>query len=145
MTRRSSKIAATESIDILLLDDHAMFRQGIAWALEREPDFKVVGQFGSSVDALAALHRSGAAIVLLGVNLGRERALDFVVESRKRGFKGRVLVVTAGLGGPEAVQLIQAGVAGILHKHRSTEELCTAIRQVASGEVYLEREYLTPL
>jgi len=43
------------------------------------------------------------------------------------------------------VQLVQAGVAGILHKHHSTEELCARIRQAAAGEVYLEPEYFTTL
>jgi two-component system, NarL family, nitrate/nitrite response regulator NarL len=79
------------------------------------------------------------------VDLGRERALDFVVESRKRGFEGQILVVTAGVSGQEAVQLVRAGVAGIVHKHHSTEMLCSTICQVAAGEVYLEQEYLTPL
>lgn len=136
---------STQVINLLLVDDHAMFRQGLARVLEKEPGFKVVGQFGSSAEALAALNESGATMVLLDVDLGQERALDFVLECKKRGFKGHVLVVTAGTSGQEAVQLVQAGVAGILHKHHSTEELCNTIRQVAAGEVYLEQEYFTSL
>ena len=122
-----------------------MFRQGLARVLEKESGFKVVGQFGSSAEALAALNESGATMVLLDVDLGHERALDFVLECKKKGFKGQVLVVTAGTSGQEAVQLVQAGVAGILHKHHSTDELCNTIRQVAAGEVYLEQEYFTSL
>jgi two-component system nitrate/nitrite response regulator NarL len=53
--------------------------------------------------------------------------------------------VTAGVSGQEAVQLVQAGVAGILHKQHSTEKLSDAIRQVAAGEVCLEQDYLTSL
>ena len=136
---------STRVINLLLVDDHAMFRQGLARVLEKESGFKVVGQFGSSAEALAALNESGATMVLLDVDLGHERALGFVLECRKKGFKGQVLVVTAGTSGQEAVQLVQAGVAGILHKHHSTEELCDTIRQVAAGDVYLEREYFTSL
>ena len=132
-------------ISVLLVDDHAMFRQGLARVLEQEPDFRVVGQFGSSAEALAALRESGATMVLLDVDLGRERALDFVVQSRTRGFDGQVLVVTAGISGQEAVQLVQAGVAGILHKRHSTDELCDTIRRVAAGEVYLEQEYFASI
>ena len=55
------------------------------------------------------------------------------------------MLVTAGVSGQEAVQVVQAGVAGILHKHQSTEVLCAAVRQVAAGEVYLEKAYLTSL
>jgi two-component system nitrate/nitrite response regulator NarL len=122
-----------------------MFRDGLVRVLEKESGFQVVGQFGSSADALAALSESGATLVLLDVDLGSERALDFALECKKIGFKGQVLVVTAGTSGQEAVQLVQAGVAGILHKHHSSDELCKTIRQVAAGEVYLEEEYFASL
>ena len=84
-------------------------------------------------------------MVLLDVDLGAERALDFVVGARKGGFDGQILIVTAGVSDQEAVQLIQAGVAGILHKHNSTGVLCDTIRQVARGEVCLEKAYLASL
>ncbi len=122
-----------------------MFRQGLARVLEKEPGLKVVGQFASGADALRALPSSGASMVLLDVDLGQERAFDFVMESRRRGFEGQILVVTAGVTGREAVQLVQAGVAGIVHKHHSIEMLCSTIFQIAAGEIYLEKEYLTPL
>jgi two-component system nitrate/nitrite response regulator NarL len=136
---------STQVINLLVVDDHAMFRQGLARVLEKESGLRVVGQFGSSAEALTALNESGATMVLLDVDLGHDRALDFVLESRKKGFKGQILVVTAGTSDQEAVQLVQAGVAGILHKHHSTEELCNTIRHVAAGKVYLEQEYFTSL
>jgi DNA-binding NarL/FixJ family response regulator len=64
---------------------------------------------------------------------------------RRAGFDGQILVVTAGVSDQEAVQLIEAGVAGTLHKHNPMEVLCSAIRQVASGEVCLEKAHLGPL
>jgi two-component system nitrate/nitrite response regulator NarL len=140
-----TEITGVTPIYLLLVDDHAMFRQGLARVLEKEPEFNVVGQFATSAEALEALHQSGATMVLLDVDLGRERALDFVHEARRKKFGGQILVVTAGISAQEAVQLIQAGVGGILHKHHSTESLCHAIREVAGGEVYLEKEYLTAL
>ena len=132
-------------INVLLVDDHAMFREGLARVLEKEQGINVVGQAASSSEALAMVSTSGANVVLLDVDLGAERALDFVVESKKRGFEGQILIVTAGVSGPEAVQLVQAGVAGILHKHHSTEALCKTIRQVAAGEACLEKDYLNAL
>jgi len=133
------------TINLLLVDDHAMFRQGLARVLEKEPGFKIAGQFASASEALAALRECEAEIVLLDVDLGSERALDFILEAKKRGFEGRILVVTAGVSDQEALQLVQAGVAGIMHKHHSTEILADAIRQVAGGEVYLEKDYMVSL
>jgi two-component system nitrate/nitrite response regulator NarL len=136
---------AVATINVLLVDDHGMFREGLARVLEKENGIKVVGQAATCADALALLGKSGVSMVLLDVDLGPERALDFIVEAKKRAFTGQILVVTAGVSGPEAVQLVQAGVAGILHKHHSTEALLKTIRKVASGEVCLEQEYLTAL
>jgi DNA-binding NarL/FixJ family response regulator len=132
-------------IKILLIDDHVMFREGLARALEKEPDFSVVGQVGSSTEAMAVLNSSGANMVLLDVDLGSERAIDFMTAARRAGFQGRVLVVTAGASDHEAVQLVQSGIVGILHKHNSTESLFQTIRQIDAGEVCLEKAYLAPL
>ncbi|MBZ5578560.1 MAG: response regulator transcription factor [Acidobacteriia bacterium] len=137
--------APTQTIHLLLIDDHAMFREGLARMIEREPDLNIVGQCASATEGLALLNKSGASMVLLDVDLGTERALDFVINARRRGFEGQILVVTAGISDQEAVQLVQAGVAGILHKHHSTQVLATTIRQVAQGEVSLEKAYLGPL
>ncbi len=136
---------ALATINVFLVDDHAMFREGLARVLEKEPGIKVVGQSATCAEAMPLLAQSGASMVLLDVDLGPERALDFIIEAKKRAFDGKILVVTAGVSGPEAVQLVQAGVAGILHKHHSTEALCDTIRRVAAGEVCLEQDYLTAL
>jgi two-component system, NarL family, nitrate/nitrite response regulator NarL len=122
-----------------------MFREGLARMLDQELGFEIVGQCASASAGLASLSASGATMVLLDVDLGDDRAVDFVKGARRKGFEGHILIVTAGISDQEAVQLIQAGVAGILHKHHSTEVLCGTIRQVAAGEVCLEKTYLGPL
>ena len=137
--------STTQSIRLLIVDDHTMFREGLVRMLEREQDLKIMGQCASSADALALLHDADVDIVLLDVDLGAERGLDFLVAAKRAGFQGRFLIVTAGISDQEAVQLIEAGVAGILHKQNSTEVLGNTIRQVASGEVCLEKAYLGPL
>lgn len=133
------------AIRILLVDDHVMFREGIARMLERETGIAVVAQASSAVEALDEVSASAPTLVLLDVDLGADRAIDFVAQSRERGYKGRVLVVTAGISDREAVHLIQAGVSGIIHKNQSTDVLCGAIRQVANGEPWLEKNYLSSL
>jgi two-component system nitrate/nitrite response regulator NarL len=142
-----NKMSSTtlDHIRILLIDDHAMFREGLARMLDREPDFEVAGQVSSATEGLSALAASNANMVLLDVDLGAERALDFVKGARGRGYEGQILIVTAGMSDQEAVQLVQAGVSGILHKHHSTDVLCNAIRQTANGEVRMEQAYLAPL
>lgn len=133
------------TIKLLLVDDHAMFRESLARVLERESGFIIAAQSSSASEALKIVDTCGANMVLLDVDLGHERAVDFVLGAKGKGFAGEILVVTAGISDREAIQLVQAGVTGILHKHNSTEVLCNAIRQVAAGEAYLEKNYLAPL
>lgn len=137
--------ATTDVVRILLVDDHAMFRDGLARMLDKEEDFEIAGQAGSAKEGLAMLPGSKANLVLLDVDLGSERALDFVKGARGNGYQGHILVVTAGMSDQEAIQLVQAGISGILHKQHSTDVLCSTIRRIAGGEVCLENAYLAPL
>ena len=137
--------AATDRvINVLLVDDHAMFREGLARMLATEQDLEVVAEVSSVSEALTLLNAE-TDVVLLDVDLGQERALEFVERAKSAAFQGRILIVTAGISGREAVQLVQAGVAGILHKNHPTKVLCGAIRKVMAGEACIEDEYLSAL
>ncbi|MBL8178412.1 MAG: response regulator transcription factor [Bryobacterales bacterium] len=138
-------ITPTGKIPLLLIDDHALFREGLARLLETQPDFEIAGKADHIAAGLQQLHDCGPELVLLDVDLGGERALDFVREARGRGYTGKILIVTAGVTDLEAMQLIQAGVSGIFHKHNPPETLCEAVRQVAAGELFLEPRYLRGL
>ncbi|HEY4087126.1 MAG TPA: response regulator transcription factor [Bryobacteraceae bacterium] len=129
---------------LVLVDDHEMVREGLARMLEKEPDLKVVGQCASPAEALVLI-KFHVDMVLLDVDLGEERALGFVETAVKADFEGQILIVTAGISGSEAVRLLQAGVAGIVHKRHSGRSLCEVIRKVASGQPFLEDRYLPAL
>jgi two-component system nitrate/nitrite response regulator NarL len=131
------------AIRLLVVDDHAMFREGLVRMLEKEPEFSVTGQAGSAAEALRLLDQANPAVVLLDVDLGSERAIDFALGARAAGYKGNILAVTAGMSDPEAIQLVQAGVTGIVHKHHSIASLREAILRVANGEVSIEKSYLS--
>ncbi len=121
-----------------------MFREGLARMLAVEEDLEVVGEVASTAEGAALLNRR-VDVVLLDVDLGSERAMEFLEQAKATSFQGRILIVTAGISNREAVQLIQAGVAGILHKNHPTRVLCEAIRKVQAGSSCIEDEYLTAL
>jgi DNA-binding NarL/FixJ family response regulator len=138
-------VTSDRVIKVLLVDDHAMFREGLARMLATEQDLEVIGEVASAAEALTLLN-SRTDVVLLDVDLGQERALEFVERAKSAAFQGRILIVTAGISGREAVQLVEAGVAGILHKNHPTKVLCQAIRKVVvAGESCIEDEYVTAL
>ncbi len=95
-----------------------MFREGLARMLATEKDLEVIGEVSSVTDAMSLLS-ARTDVVLLDVDLGAERALEFVERAKTVAFQGRILIVTAGISGREAVQLVQAGVAGILRRESS--------------------------
>lgn len=134
-----------EPIRLLLVDDHALFREGLACLLSNKPDMSVVGKCSTAREALEQIQQTQPTMILLDFDLRGERADDFLTTAREKGFAGKVLVVTAGVSEMEAIQLVQSGVAGILHKHHPPDVLVNTIRKVAEDEVCLEKSYLKPL
>lgn len=122
---------------ILLLDDHALFRESVARFLNREPGFEVVGSCGTVEDARELLEKE-VDLVLLDFHLGQRDGVDFMRLAEDVGFKGKVLVVTAGVGEADATSLIRQGIAGIFPKHNSPELLAEAMRQVLAEKTWFE-------
>lgn len=119
---------------ILLLDDHAMFRQGMELLLNAEPDLELKLHCASVGEALVAVASGLVDIVVLDVNLGAERGIDFLAQARANGFQGPVLVLTAGLSAHEEELLRRRGISGVLVKDRSVEAVAERIRE-AVGRV----------
>jgi DNA-binding NarL/FixJ family response regulator len=132
-------------IRILLVDDHALFREGLARLLGAEEDFEVAAHCASVSAGLGALAAAKVDVVLLDVDLGDERGVDFLAEARRQGFDGPVLVVTAGMADTEAALLMARGAAGIFLKQDSAQLLAEGIRTVAQGRAWLDQRQLASL
>jgi two-component system nitrate/nitrite response regulator NarL len=133
------------TIRLFMVDDHALFRDGLARLLTGDPLFHIVGIAGSAAEALATLPVQGVDVLLLDYMLGSESAHQLVSTLQARGFSGRILLVTAGLPDREARAMIAAGVAGIFHKHHAADELKRSICEVFDGKVLLDEHYLRKL
>ncbi len=127
---------------ILLLDDHALFRESVARFLASKPGFEIVAHCNSIGESLEVLRKSNVDIVLLDLDLGQADGTDFLRAARQEGFVGKVLVVTAGVDEKQATELLRDGVAGIFMKHESTASLVESIRQVLTGRTWFDRELL---
>jgi DNA-binding NarL/FixJ family response regulator len=128
-----------QTVHALLVDDHAIFRQGVAGALT-EPGL-TVEHCGTIAEALKIIADHPIELVLLDHDLGTERASHFLPAARQAGFQGRVLVVTAWITENEARRLLQQGVSGIFLKHAPLEELREAIRITMSGGTFLDPSF----
>jgi two-component system nitrate/nitrite response regulator NarL len=129
-------------IRILVVDDHTLFRESVARLLAAEPDFEIAAHCASAPEALKLVAKTPIDVVLLDYDLGDGKGLDFLSKAQGMGFKGRVLVVTAGVSELEAAEMIRQGIAGILRKHCSPAALAQSIRDVSGGKDYFEPGYL---
>ena len=127
-----------QQIRILLVDDHSLFRDSLSRLLQAEPDFRIVGTCASATEALPVLDREHPDIVLLDFDLGEEQGLQFLDESKKRGFRGRILMVTAGMSDAATLRALEGGSSGIFLKHSPPGQLVEAIHKVSGGESWLD-------
>lgn len=132
-----------QSIRLLLIDDHTLFRESVARLLQSEPGFEVVAHCGSGTEALQILKSSSEIdIVLLDLDLGGESGAEFLVRLRNIHFDGRVLLVTAGVNDREVPGLIRRGIAGVFMKHGSPALLIQGIREAMVGKALFAQDML---
>lgn len=131
-----------DAIRIYLLDDHRLFREGLRRLLDADPRFLIAGQSGDSAEALEDMQTTPVDVLVLDYDLGKENALAMLEPLRAMNFRGKTLVVTAGLPDKDALTLIKGGISGIFHKQESPEDLQRAIVEVAQGRVLIDQQYL---
>jgi two-component system, NarL family, nitrate/nitrite response regulator NarL len=131
---------APEPVAILIVDDHALFRESIARLLSREPDLNIAGHAASIDEGLAILRQRRIDLVLLDFDLGQRNGIDFLHQTAQRGIETKVLIVTAGVEPEEAIGLIRAGVSGIFLKRDSADALVQSIRDAMTGKVSFDEE-----
>lgn len=131
-----------KTIQILLVDDHALFREGVARLLAASPEFEVVGDCASVEEALDVLKNRSIDVVLLDFYLGNCTGKEFLRLAQLHGFVGKVLLVTVGIDESNATELMHAGISGIFLKRDSPSLLSQAIRHVAGDGVWFKQEQL---
>jgi len=124
----------TPMVRILLIDDHALFREAIARVLAAQPDFRIAGECATVEEGLEVVKKEPVDVVLLDINLGSQQGGAFLNLARAGGYQGNILVVTAGVSKFEATRLMQRGCCGIFLKHERPQLLIESIRGIAKGE-----------
>ena len=128
---------------ILLVDDHASFRQGVAAALEREPGFSIVGQAGSLAEAREMLRETDVGIFDLGLPDGYGG--DLIAALRVANPRAQALVLSASQDRAEIARAVESGAAGVLHKSAGMDEIIDAVRRLKAGETLLPLEDVVEL
>jgi DNA-binding NarL/FixJ family response regulator len=127
----------TQSIRILLVDDHAVLRAGLKSLLNAELDMTVIGEAGDGQTCLDLAGELQPDVILLDLNMPGLGGLDILAELGRRAPRSRVLVLTMHDDAVYLRQVLANGGAGYVLKQAADSELLSAIRTVHSGGVFL--------
>jgi len=129
-------------IRLLLLDDQALFRASLSRLLASEPGLEVVGQCGSSAEAIGILGSSPVDIVLLDFAHSTGGDDGFLSAARRNGYQGHFLIVAAAADALTSAAAIRRGASGVFLMSEAPDRLVQAITLVANGAVWLDRQII---
>lgn len=131
---------ANGTINVMLVDDHAVVRMGFRLLLEGSPDIKVVGEAESGEEACRKFPELRPDVVVMDISMPGIGGLEAIDRILAREPSARILVLSAHEDAMHARRVLKAGAAGYLTKRSAAEALMQAIRQVQQGKTFLEPE-----
>ena len=126
-----------EPIRVVLVDDHAVLRQGMRRLLEDEPDIEVVGEAGNGLEAVAVARALAPDMVLMEVVMPRLNGIEATKQIKQSTPATAILALSAYDDDRYVLGLLEAGAAGYLLKSATAREVIHAIRAVHAGEAVL--------
>lgn len=138
-------------IRVLIVDDHAMFRDGIRSLLEAYGDMEIVGEAAHGREAIEKVHELAPEVVLMDIAMPVMGGLEATRRIQKESPNTRVLVLTQYEDSEYILSMLRAGASGYISKTATASELISAIGTVHKGESFLYppaattliKEYLT--
>jgi len=128
------------AIRVVIADDHAMIREGLAGILEEAPGILVVGLAGNGQEAVNMIMERNPDVLVLDYSMPSMDAPAVIEQLLAKGLQTRILVLTVHENFHYAVKALDAGAHGYLLKAAAAEELIKGIRRVHSGRLYISSE-----
>jgi DNA-binding NarL/FixJ family response regulator len=122
---------------VLIVDDHAVLREGLSMVINQQPDLLVCGEAADVAAALQAVAALQPDIVIVDLSLASGSGLELVKDIKAQHPGLPTLVLSLHDEALYAERVLRAGARGYIMKRASTTELVAALRKVLSGEVYL--------
>lgn len=126
-------MSSDQKIRIMAVDDHALFREGVAALIDSQPDMRLVAEAATGGEAVALHERHAPHITLMDLSLPDMSGVDVIAKIRERAPKARFVVLTTFRGDVQALRALKAGATGYLLKSMLRKELLDTIRIVHGG------------
>ncbi len=134
-----------ERIRVLIVDDHAVVRQGLRAFLQLQPDIEVIGEAAGGEAAVATALESAPDVVLMDLLMPQGDGIDAIKALAAAAPRARVLVLSSYADDARVFSAVQAGAAGYLLKDVEPDRLADAIREVHRGHTALHPEVASRL
>lgn len=132
-----------ETIKLIIVDDHAMVRQGIRQMLSMEENFEIIGESEHGDEVIEKVLSLKPDVVLMDINLPGKNGIELTSELRQRAPAIKILALTVDGDQYHLSQMIKAGASGYILKDANSETLYEAIKTVARGDAYLPPHLLS--
>lgn len=133
------------SVSLLLIDDHPLFRRGLAGMFSASGDFDVVGEAAGGREGIELARRLRPDVVLLDLHMPGLGGLQVLDEIRQLGFDSLVIVLTAQLERQELLAALHLGVDGYVLKETEPEALLSYVRACRKGDIVLSDDMVSLL
>jgi two-component system response regulator NreC len=124
-------------IKVLIADDHALVREGIAAFLKLSDEFEVVAEASDGIEAIEKTSKHQPDIVIMDINMPKLGGLEATIEIKKMRPETKVLVLTQYEDKEYITRFLKAGVSGYLLKKAVGSDLITGLRTISRGDSYL--------
>ncbi|NLY46296.1 MAG: response regulator transcription factor [Tissierella sp.] len=126
------------SIRLMIVDDHRLFREGIKKILSDTKDIVVVGEASDGESAIMNMDIYNPDIILLDIVMPHMNGIETLSKIKDLGIKSKVIILSAYSNKKNIIESIKIGANGFITKDNDSESLINVIRNVYSGETYLQ-------
>jgi DNA-binding NarL/FixJ family response regulator len=131
---------AVEQINIMIVDDHPVVRQGLRAMFSSEPDIRVQGMAASAREAMHLIEREQPDVVLMDLRMPEMEGIEAINALRRISPSIKILVLTNYGSDEYIIRATQAGAMGYLLKNTPQEEIVKAVRAVYNDERYVPKD-----